>query len=698
MKNFLSSVICHLSTERERLPLWIPVALGAGMAWYFSLLWEPSCLWLGIALAIAAALIYLSRHHFLMRLMSIGLGLMVLGALVAALRTHAISTPVIYGELYFKTVEGRIDDIHIKEKGRRLIIANPVIEGLPASRNPKRITVTLKKDDPGLAIGDRVRLTAMLFSLPAPAMPGSFDYARTLYFDGIGAVGFSPSLPVLIEKGEPNHFNEWLNALRLQLAERIAAPLSPENAPVAAALMVGEQSGVSQEVSDAMRDAGIYHVLSISGLHMSLAAGLIYFTVRLLLALYPPLALHLPTKKIAAAIGLICAFTYLLLAGYPVPAVRSFVMVACVMLAVLVDRRGISLYSLAWAAVMILLWQPESIFGASFQLSFAATLAILALYERFSPSVLVMQGALLYRLWFYFIGLTMTSLAATLVTTPLVIYHFNRFSVLGLLANTLMMPLASFWIMPAAVLAFLVMPLGLEHWPLVVLDYGITLMVAGAKWVAAFPAAAFFLPSLTTWGMVLAILGGLWLCLWQSRWRYWGVLSMLLGTATIMFHQPYDMLISDDATKVAQRQPDGEWLFLRGRPDSFDGEVWLHANGKEAGLSLSDRKPEGMICDEVKCIFTIAGRRVAVGKSKKKREGLCDTAVDMLISDAYLKESDCQHIAQVLDKNFLGAHGAVGVRFTATDIGIATANALRGNRPWVSRNPSFLRTQAFSKD
>jgi competence protein ComEC len=690
MQLFPSSILHHLSAERERLPLWLPVCLGLGMGGYFALPSEPPLAWLVAALALALAGLAAARRHELTRLLMLALALAALGALVAAWRTHAVATPVLYGELFYKGVSGHVDAIEQRQKGLRVTLSGLQIEGLPAQRHPRRITLTLKKPPPGLAIGDEIATKAMLFAPPAPTMPGGYDYTRSLYFQGIGGVGFAPSEVQVLSRGKPSRFTEALDAFRLSLAERIGAPMQPENAPVAAALMVGEQSAVSEEVADAMRDAGIYHVLSISGLHMALAAGILYFSLRLLLSLYPPLALRLPVKKIAASLGLAGAFAYLLVAGYPVPAVRSFVMVACVMLAVLADRQGISLYALAWAAVIILLWQPEAVLSASFHLSFAATLAIMALYEHYRPQL---RGALpLRRLWMYLAGITLTSLAATLVTTPLVLYHFNRFTVLGLVANTLLMPLASFWIMPMAVLAFATMPFGLEFWPLKLLDYGISLMVAGAKWMAGFSWLSFSLPAPTGWGIALCVLGMLWLCLWKTRLRLWGVLGMALGLCTIALHTPYDLLVSDDASRVALRRGDS-WYFIRGTPASFDAELWMRSHGKSEDEvhTLKDWPAEGApVCDAVRCVLQVEGLRVVVGKSRKRREGLCEGGADILISDAYINPATCPQVAHLFDRRYVDAYGAVGLRFTPAGVQVERAADYRGKRPWVVSRESML--------
>lgn len=685
MKILLSTVHCQLSAERHRLVLWVPVFLAIGIGMYFALPNEPA---LGLPMRFLAGLmglLLLTRRHFAARLACMALILVNIGFIAAYARSHSIQNPVYSGAPVMRSVSGVIDDIQLKEEGEKLILRSVYAEDLLPEETPQRISISLRKVYPDLQVGNEVSMLAMLFPPPGPAMPGAYDFARAFYFQRIGAVGFSPSVPQVVSQGAITGFGEWLTDLRLSIGNRIMDQMSAQNGPVAAALMVGEQSAVSREVGDAMRDAGLYHVLSISGLHLSLAAGLIYFTVRLLLALWPVLAMRVPAKKIAAAAGLLGAFAYLMLAGYPVPAIRSFVMVACVMVAVLLDRRGISLYSLAWAAVIILLWQPESLLGASFELSFAATAAILAFYERFSHLVFDSSAGVVRKAWLYFAGLMFTSLVATLATTPLVVYHFNRFTLWGIAANMLMIPLASFWIMPMAVLAFLLMPLGMEAWPLAGLDWGIGLMIEGSKWVASFPYAAFALPSPSFGGMLLCVFGGLWLCIWQRRWRLLGVLPVVAGLATMGFFKPYDLLVSSDAKRVALRLDNGQFLFLRGRTDSFDAELWLRAHGQEEGLTLKNVPAEfAPQCDKEKCVALKNNYRIAVAKSKNNNESLCETDADIVVAQSSLEDAPCKDVPFVIDRTFLQANGAVGIRL-GNPVGIDLAQEHRGNRPWTPR-------------
>ncbi len=671
-----------LYAERDRFVLWVPVLLGLGIGVYFSLAVEPQIRWLAASLAALALVGWLVRRHFWPRIAAIAVFVMILGVLVAGLRTQAVDAPYLYSTMYFKAVQGRVDDMELREKDQKIFLSEVAIEGVRQETTPQRISIALRKPAPDLRVGDRIEVKAMLFPPPGPAMPGAYDFARSFYYDRLGGVGYTPYEPTIIEKVSVNTSEEWLNALRLRVAERIRASMSEENGPVATALMVGEMSAVPETLRDTMRDSGLYHVLSISGLHMSIAVGVIYVTIRLLLSLYMPLALRLPVKKIAASVGLLGAFCYLLLAGYPVPAVRSFVMVACVMLAILFDRRGISVFSLAWAALLILLFQPESLIGSSFQLSFAATLGIVVLYERFGHLLYKPDIGVLRMLRLYFIGLMATSLVATLATTPLVIYQFNRMTVWGVVANMLMVPLASFWIMPAAVLSFLAMPLGLEHWPLVWLEQGIGWMIRLARWFAALPYAAINLPPLTTWGILMVVAGGLWLCLWEKRWRLLGVPLILIGMSTIALHKPYDLVVNEEGNRAMLRLPDGRFLFLRGRPDSFESEIWLRAMGQDSALTVKDM-PE-MDCDKNRCIADAPGRKIIVGLRKDAAD-LCQPGAQIVVYENWLKDAACKEIPWPIDRKFLRANGAVAFRFEGDKIQADVTATSRGGRPWGAR-------------
>jgi len=678
------------TAERHRLPLWVPVLVGCGIALYF-VRYTPTPLWPLVAgLAAAGFLCAVLWKYAFPRLLALMGFALLLGGVSAGIRLHIVDGPVLREPVYFKMVEGTVEDIQRKEKKVKLVLNQPVVETLETGDTPLRLSITLKELDAPLSIGDRVQLPAMLFPPPAPAMPGAYDFARMFYFEQLGAVGFSPRQPEVLpakqEDGSPRSardgVGDWLTALRLNIADHLVATMGAEMGAVASALMVGEQSRVPEEISESMRASGIYHILSISGLHMSLATGLIFYLVRLLLALVPHAAMHWPNKKIAAIFGLVGGAAYLLLAGAPVPAIRSYIMVACVLGAVLMDRKGISMFSLGWAATLILLLMPESLFTASFQLTFAATLAIIGLYERYGSLLFHAHAGFARRCFLYFLGLMLTSLAATFYTSPLAIIHFNRMAIYGILANMLVVPLSSFWIMPMAMLSFLTMPFGLDAWPLAALKIGLEWMMAMSRFVSNFEYANITLPAPNEAGVALIVAGGLWFALWWTRMRFLGLAMLVVGLCTIALFRPYDLIISDDAKRVAYRSESGQWVMVRGDVDSFESEIWLRMQGAESMVSRTEAKktiPE-LACDKSTCQITRGDQTIVIAIRKDAGGNLCASGAELVVSGQYL---DCETIPHVIDRAFVTKHGAAAVRFGSGAFTIDTTQEKRRDWPWA---------------
>lgn len=683
-----------ISIEQSRLRLWLPVLLGCGIALYFSQN-EPTIWWPYVLVSlISGVLCRLIWHIAPLRFLLVILCAVSLGMAASGIRMQQVAAPVLREQLFFKQVEGTIEDIQHKEKKVKLVLTQPVIETLPAARTPYVVSVTLKKLEVPLRIGDRIRLPSMLFPPPTPVMPGAYDFSRMFYFKQLGAVGFSPRQPEVLTPsplrgrdgvGAVSYFTgEWLTSLRLSISDHLVENMGLAAGSVASALIVGEQSRVPEEISEDMRDAGIYHILSISGLHMSIATGLLFLSIRFILALIPYTALHWPTKKIAALGGLLGGLAYLLLAGSPTPAVRSYIMVACVLTSVLVDRKGISMVSLGWAATIILLVMPESLFTASFQFSFAATLAIIGLYERYGYILFQPNASIPRRIFIYFIGLMLTSLAATLYTSPLAIAHFNRMAIYGIAANMLMVPLSSFLIMPSAMLAMIFMPFGLEAPFLWLLKQGLDWMIGGSALVAGFPWANIILPPPTDAGFVLIIAGGLWFALWMTRIRWLGVIMVVAGLSTIALFKPYDLIVSGDAKRVAYRSESGQWVMIRGNVDSYEAESWLRMQGATSMLSRTQAKKEipELMCDKTTCMMMRGERSIVVAIKYDKPTNLCESGADIVVSDRYLF---CDMMPYVIDQLYVSVAGSVAIRLEEDHIHVETTQEDRGLWPWVEK-------------
>ena len=299
--------------------------------------------------------------------------------------------------------------------------------------------------------------------------------------------------------------------MRGRINDRIRAALPGETGEIAAALITGARGGISEETNQAMRDSGLFHVLSISGLHMAIMAGTVFWLLRTLLASVPALALRFAIKKWAAAGALATASFYLALSGAAVPTVRAFLMMSIMLVAVTLDRPAITMRNVALAALLILVVAPESLFDPSFEMSFAAVIALVALYEWLSGRARPSLGDIspvwrgLRKVWVLFAGAALTTLAASIAIAPFAVYHFHRMTHYGLLANLLAAPLVSLLIMPMALISLILMPFGLEALPLAAMGVGIEAMVAIGEWVARLPGAVSVLPAISGTALLLMV-------------------------------------------------------------------------------------------------------------------------------------------------------------------------------------------------
>ncbi|MCC7260472.1 MAG: ComEC/Rec2 family competence protein [Alphaproteobacteria bacterium] len=597
----------------ERRILWLPVLLGAGVALYFSLPEEPPLrmvtLW-----GLVCMMFWWRAGRY--RWIIMALAVMCAGFAGAQTRMWILDAPALHKPTRTVTLTGTIDDVVHLDSGYRLIVRDATAESQDTL--PPRIQVRFrgKGKDAGLAAGQKVEFKARLYPPPLPALPGGFDFARNDYFKRIGAVGFAFGSPTVVEGGEcspsPCGGGSFIDSLRARWTQRIVSQMDAPYGGLAAAMMTGEQDRVSDDIVEQWRAAGISHLISISGLHIGLVAGLIFVLFRRVLAFIPRIALYHDTKKWAAAASIAGGFAYLLISGMPVPAQRSYIMAVFFLLAILIDRTHTPMRIIAWAATLILLIFPESMMGASFQLSFAATLAIIALYEGYmrrqsGEHFVPVEHTLPRRFGNYLWGIMATSVAATIATTPYAIYHFHTFSFYGLVANMAAIPLTSFLVMPAAVAAFLLMPLGLEELALAPMQWGLEAIVAMAEYIHGLPASIIAMPPLPTWGIALVTAGGLWFCLWKGRVRWWGVLPALVGMGSMLLYNTPDMLIGEKNIAVVSEQ--GIALLAKRRP-SFTEKNWMEELGYTRFTPRED--VPGLQCEGDKCRLEVKGTRVAV--------------------------------------------------------------------------------------
>jgi competence protein ComEC len=695
-----------LSEEQDRLALWLPVFLGVGIGVYFALSAEPAWWTGGLLLVVAGA------GAAAARMMSpAGLGRVLAGALVAAavgfaaaqIRTASVAAPVLEQKTGPVSLSGRVILVETLPagEGARITLERVRSTLIAPERTPEYVRLRLKwpPAEP-LVPGDWISARAMLSPPPAPSAPGAYDFQRHAYFRSLGAVGYvvgGVTRTARAEDGPGGEGEFWrgLERLRQELTLRVQAALPGATGAVAAALMTGDRSAIPTSVNTAMRDSGLVHLLSISGLHVGLVAAILFVGLRAALALVSPLALNFPIKKWTAAAAIPGTLAYAALAGMAAPTQRSVMMVGLVMVAVLVDRRALTMRTLAWAAAAILLVQPESLLNPGFQMSFAAVAALIAAYEwkgeRPRPSE---RPDWTEKLIGVFAVVAVSSLVATAATTPYAVYHFNRFAVYGLAANMVAVPLTSFWIMPWAVMAFALMPFGLEALALRPMGLGVDAVIAVAETVADWPGAGILAPAMPLWGLVLATAGGLWLCLLRGRWRLAGVPVLIVGLGSVLLTTPPDVLVDGEGRLLAVRTADGGLAVSAPRGNRLSRESWLRLSGVEEGEAAAWPRPgeaddAGRLrCDQMGCVVRAHGRVVALVRDRGAL--IEDCALAELVVSTVPAGRQCASMGAgtvVIDRNDLRAKGAHAIWIGAGGITVKAVNDERGNRPWVLRPP-----------
>lgn len=600
--------------------LWWPVAVAVGAAFYFAPTSEPPVIALAVAgLGMIASLTLVLRRSSVWQFPAILAGLVCLGFLHAALVTYLAAHPVFPFERTV-TVRGHVVAVEDRGKGAARLLVRPA-EMDPPSRNglPPRIRVTTRGAVP--APGEAVVMLARLAPPPPPPLPGGYDFARVAWFTGIGASGFTYGAVKPWPEAPPPGI--WLTALsgietvRTTAAGRIRAALPGDTGAIAAALIVGDRAGISEATNEAMRIAGVSHVLSISGMHMSLVAAFLFGGIRLILALVPPLALNLPIKKIAAALSMLGTGAYFVVSGMDVPAERSMIMVAVSLLAVLIDRRALSLRVIAVAALVTLALSPEAVMEPGAQMSFAAVVALMAGLEAWRAGRdevndggdVSFLARMVRRFALWFVAALAATVVAGLATLPMALYHFGRLAPLGMIANLVTEPLVSLLIMPMALLAALTMPLGLEGAPLAIMGAGIDAMITVARVVADWTPGGGLYGRPPGWTMLAVASGGLWICLWRGRKRWLGLGAVLVGLAFIGAGAPPGLVVAGDGSLVLVREESGAWHKV-GPKGGFTLEVWMAALGIDpAELLLPDRDAP---CDAEACLLQAAAGRPSV--------------------------------------------------------------------------------------
>ncbi len=591
-----------VSVRAGMLP-WVPFWMALGIGGWFSLRNEPGSgfnIVLGAIGGLCLAMIWLARWQAecgrldwlwadRLRLAIFALMLVVIGAGLAGLRAYSVAAPVLDFR-YYGPVEGRVVGIDRSARDRMRIVLDQLrLHDVAPSKIPRRARISLLTAAELPVPGQRVMLTAHLSPPPGPSEPGGFDFRRMAWFEGLGAIGYTRTPVMAVAAPDDSGGTYALHRLRMSLAASIRQQIGGQPGAVAAALMSGDRSGIDEATNEIMRASNLYHIISISGLHMSMLAGFVYAALRLMgataqgLGAFPGWPLH----KFAAGGALMASAAYLWLSGGGVATERAFIMVAVMLVAIIADQRAISLRTVAIAAIIILAFNPEALTSPGFQMSFAATVALILVqgpWLRMSPHLPWWLRPVLL--------LLVSSLVASFATSPIAAAHFGRMTQYGLLANLLVVPVIGTLVMPGGVFAALLAPVGLAAPALWLVGLGTKWMLLVAEWVAGLDGAVLLLPAAPWLVLPLGGVGAMLLLLapvqqlLAARWltrlrRVTGAVFLVMALLLWRGSERPLVLVSAEGDAVGVLTAAGR-VPSKPRGGAFAVTNWLEADGDAA--------------------------------------------------------------------------------------------------------------------
>jgi competence protein ComEC len=589
-----------LEAERAQLPPWVVVGFGIGIGAWFALDWQSE--WLAF-LCIGAAL---SLIGFLLLEGRVGraLGWFALAATIGCAlvweRSAWVEQPRLHRPVVTE-VAGRVRSVdHLAAKQTTRLLLEPSDRSLPPL---VRVSIDDDKLPEGIAARAQVRMRARLAPPPPMALPGTYDFARDAWFKGIGAVGKTLGEVRVDVPAKPR----GVDKVRTRLREHISASLPSSSAGIAVALATGDQNSVSEDDAEAMRRSGLTHLLSVSGLHIAAVVAFAMLLSLKLLALSERLALRFNLVLVSAGVAAAAGIAYTLLTGAQVPTVRSCVAALLILLGIALGREAISIRLVAAGALIVLIFRPEAIAGASFQMSFAAVTAIVALHStQWSRRLFQRRDEGLPARFVRAAAATVaTGLAVELALIPMALFHFHRSGLYGVGANIVAIPLTTFVIMPLEAGALLLDALGWGKPMWLLCGAAIDGLLWLAHTVSSAKGAVAMLPSMPVWAFGLMIGGGIWLCLWNTRIRLFGIAPFMIGAVAAAMAPAPDLLITGDGRHLAVVSGDGTPLILRDRAGDYIKDLLAEASGFDGDVADLGSRPYSD-CSKDACIAVIA--------------------------------------------------------------------------------------------
>lgn len=601
----------NYQNEANSLVIWYAVCYALGALYYQVIPIEISSTWLVICLEAALLLLYLSRKQAIKFKGLTYILVFIIGICIA--KAHALHQvnnieDNIKGISY---LNGQIKVLDKKENNRTKILLSNVNNFERELKGD--FSISIRSNAPWIKVGKCVEMVAELPQNYAKNPIGNYNFARRNFYQGISASGYAVS-PVYETECEGK--TSAIEKYRTELAESINKMTTPDAAAIIKALSIGDKTSITKETFDAYKTSGLAHVLAISGMHMGMIALLVFFLTRVTLA---PLSVgRYDLRKPAAVVSLMLTLAYFLISGQSVSCLRAFITTSIILVAILLNRRPISLRLWGLALLIVVSIMPDAVVTPGFLMSFAAVLGIVSFYEKNSTRIAqwFMHGNMGQKVGKYFLGVVITDLVASLMTLPYSIYYFHQISVYTSLGNLLAGPLIAFWIMPALLIFLISYPLGLSYYCIKPLAQGIDVLSKLTMWVSSLSGAESGegISLMPDWGIFCITIGLLWLCIWEARWRYLGIIAIIIGMLSLWITPKIDFVFDEGGNTFACSDKEGKLQSTPWHRNKFLIKMWTQQEESQQ----KDYNYEGLSCERHSCK---CGTNIEFGKGWIKYNG-----------------------------------------------------------------------------
>ncbi len=678
----------------RRPSLWLPVAAGAGAIFSLTADQEPSLLAAFIAMLLFSVLAWLVRARRALFAAAAMLAAIAAGFVAQGVRTWRVAAPVIARPMTME-ITGFVEQVDLRRTGARFTMRLTSAQYLETGSVPHRVRLTTNRA-PDFEAGAHIALKARLMPPSRAALPGGYDFARDAYFMRIGGVGNALGRIEALEPPEPAPLSLRIGAavdrFRNALVQRVTEKMPGDVGAIAAAMVAGKRDHLSREARELIREAGIFHIITIAGVQMTLVAGIFFVGLRRLLALSQTLALNYPIKKWAAVLAIFGAIAYDVFTGSRVGAERALVMTCIMLLAAVFDRPSVSMRNLALAVVFVVAVEPEALMGASFQLSFAAVAALVAVWEarlaaqaraRIAPLGNVKPGRLgEWRAWisesrWHGLGAVLfATICATSATASFMAADFHELSPYVLIGNPLTLMIIEFFAVPAALAGSLLYPLGLDAPVWLWLGLGIDIILAAARMLASMPASTVHLREFAPWALPFLSLAVLSMTIWRTNlFRLTALPFLVIGLYGATHGPRWDVAIQPTGETAAVRGANGELVTI-GRFSGFTSEQWLRADADGRDPAAS----RGGQCDKAGCVARLPdGAALALVNDYAGLAEDCSRA-KILVTPLYAPWGCAAPL--LIDRRKLEETGAITLRYVNGEPVMQTARTPGEDRPW----------------